>query len=166
MVLRIRVVALLTVLCPLAISATAESTTPSADDVRALLRASGNADIAAQIAPIAAQQFTFALHKANQSLSPRVDQIVTNVVVSYLRERAEQDHFMDRLIPIYSKHLTKADVRQLTQFYQSQVGRKLVSVIPAISQETVKVGQEWGQSILPALQTQLLDKLKQEKLIE
>jgi hypothetical protein len=134
--------------------------------VQALLEASGAADITAEVGPIAAQQLTMALHHANPNLSPRADAIVMDVVVSYLRRQAEHDHISDRLVPIYARYLTKDDVRRLTTFYRSPVGRKLVSVTPAIALESAKVGQEWMASILPGLQTELLSRLRSEKLIE
>lgn len=80
--------------------------------------------------------------------------------MSYLREHAEQDHVADRLVPIYAQYLTKDDVRRITEFYRSPVGRKLVSVTPEISLESAKVGTQWMESILPGLQSQLLTRLR------
>jgi hypothetical protein len=147
-------------------SAEPVSPPPTAADVRELLQANGAADIGTQSGPVAARQISANLHRVNPNLSSRADAIVMDVVVSYLREHAQQEHVADRLIPIYTKYLTKDDVRRITEFYRSPVGRKLVNVTPAISLESAKVGQEWIESILPGLQSELIARLKSEKLID
>jgi uncharacterized protein len=166
--LRIKaVVFAVTVICSLS-SSSAEpvSAAPSASDVRDMLQANGAGDIGTQGGPIAAQQISANLHRTIPTLSPRADAIVMDVVVSYLRRQADHDDVAERLVPIYAKYLTKDDVRRITDFYRSPTGRKLVSVTPAISLESAKIGQEWMDSILPGLQTELLNRLKSEKLIE
>lgn len=161
-------VALIIMACyPLAAPfAASEQPAPTATEVRELLQANGTGDLGAQVGPVAAQQLSIALHRANPALPARADAVVMDVVVSYLRRQAEHEHVAERLIPIYAKYLTKDDVRRITEFYRSPAGRKLVSVTPAISLESAKVGQEWMESILPGLQTELLSRLRSEKLIE
>jgi hypothetical protein len=147
-------------------SAEPVSPAPSAADIRKLLQANGAGDIGTQGGPVAAQQISANLHRANPNLSPRADPIVMDVVVNYLRRQAEHDRIAERLIPIYAKYLTKDDVRRITEFYSSPAGRKLVTVTPAISLESAKVGQEWMEAILPGLQAELLGRLRSEKLID
>ena len=138
---------------------------PSETEVRELLQANGTDDIGAQVGPITAQQLIVSLRRSNPNLPARADAVITDVVVSYLREHAKQDNFTDKLIHIYAKHLTRTEVQQITKFYRSPVGRKLVSVTPQISSESAAVGTEWMESILPGLQSQLLNRLKSEKLV-
>lgn len=152
--------------CSLAVFAEPASTAPTVDAIRALLQVNGNGEIATQVGPVVAQQLNLGLHRTNPNLSARADAVVTDVVVAYLRQAAERDHFSERLIPIYAKYLTKDDVQRITEFYRSPAGRKLVSVMPAISLEAASVGQQWMESILPGLQAQLLSRLRSEKLIE
>lgn len=152
--------------CPFVTSAAPDANTPAAADIKALLQANGTGDIGNQVGPVTAQQIIITLHRVNPNLSASADAIVTDVVVTYMRQQAEHDRVVDRLIPIYSKYLTKDDVRQLTDFYRSPIGRKLVNVMPEISLESARVGQQWAESILPGLQAKLLDRLRAEKLIE
>lgn len=149
----------------LATAAAPAPTAPTDSEIRALLQANGTWDVGTQIGPIAAQQLNVALHRSNPNLPTRADAVVMEVVMSYLRTHAAQDHVADRLVLIYAKYLTRDDVRQMTEFYRSPVGRKLVSMTPAISLESARIGQEWMESILPGLQSQLLSRLKEEKLV-
>ena len=51
------------------------------------------------------------------------------------------------LVPVYSKHLTLEDLQELIKFYKTPVGKKYAKKTPLITQESMKVGQEWGIKI-------------------
>lgn len=136
------------------------------NEVRQLLQANGMWDLSAQVGAVTAQQLSLALHRTNPSLPASADSVVAHVVGSYLKRSAEENHVADRLIPIYTKYLTKSDVQQLTAFYRSPAGRKLMAATPAISLESAEVGQDWMKTILPGLQAEVLSELKSEKLLE
>ena len=51
------------------------------------------------------------------------------------------------LVPVYSKHLTKNDLEELIAFYQTEVGTKFANSTPAIMQESMQVGQQWGMEL-------------------
>lgn len=142
------------------------TTQPTTSEVMALLQANGTADVAAEIGPLAAQQLSAALRRTNPGLPPRADIIVRETVLEYLRKRAVSDRVVDKLVPIYAKYLTREDIQRITSFYRSPAGRRLVKVLPSISLESAKVGQDWMESILPGLQSELLRRLRREKLIE
>lgn len=50
-------------------------------------------------------------------------------------------------IPVYTKYLTPADIQELIRFYESPVGKRLTSVMPQITQESMEAGQKWGAII-------------------
>ena len=139
---------------------------PSPAEIRSLLQVNGVADIGQAVGTVVAQQFTVGLRNANPKLPTRADGLILNFVVDYIRKAADRDQFAEKFVPIYAKYLTKEDVLYLIEFYKTPVGRKLVSVTPAISLESGSLGQQWMQSILPALQIALGERLRSEKLIE
>lgn len=51
------------------------------------------------------------------------------------------------LVPVYSKYLTKEDLEELIKFYESPAGTKFANSSPFIIQESMQIGQEWGQKI-------------------
>ncbi|MBV1915783.1 MAG: DUF2059 domain-containing protein [Pseudomonadales bacterium] len=53
----------------------------------------------------------------------------------------------DLIIPVYQKYLTEEDVVAINSFYDSPAGMKLISVQPKIMQESMIIGQQWGQEI-------------------
>lgn len=62
-------------------------------------------------------------------------------------KKVKTEDLMEMLVPIYDRHLTHADVTSLIDFFQSPVGKKLVSVQPEIMKESMQVGQIWGEKL-------------------
>ena len=57
------------------------------------------------------------------------------------------DEMIIMLSPVYKKYLTLSDIEEITRFYQTPVGKKYINSIPAITQESVKIGQQLGVEI-------------------
>lgn len=54
---------------------------------------------------------------------------------------------VNMVIPIYQKHLTQKEIKAINAFYDTPAGKKLIRVQPYIVQESMAVGQAWGQNI-------------------
>ncbi len=65
------------------------------------------------------------------------------------------DEMMDAIIPIYQKHLTKADLAAVTAFYSSPAGQKVLKEMPAIMSEAMQAGGEIGRRAFAAKSQQL-----------
>jgi hypothetical protein len=63
-----------------------------------------------------------------------------------LRKEMDVNELTELVVPIYDRHLTHQDVKQLIAFYESPVGRKLLGVQPQIVGESMALGQEWGRA--------------------
>jgi hypothetical protein len=57
------------------------------------------------------------------------------------------DDLTEMVAPIYVKYLTQDDLRALIKFYSSDIGLKLTEVTPAITLESMKIGEEWGKKM-------------------
>ena len=64
----------------------------------------------------------------------------------------------DLMVPIYDKYLTKEDVNGLAQFYQTPLGKKMLSVLPQLVIETqtaaMNMGQELGRQAMMEVLTE------------
>ena len=49
------------------------------------------------------------------------------------------------VIAIYDANFSADQIKQLVAFYQSPVGRKIVVQLPQLMQQSVTMGQSWGQ---------------------
>lgn len=62
-----------------------------------------------------------------------------------LRKKMNGDEMVELMIPIYDKYYTQEEVDGMIAFYRTPLGQKVISTMPAISQEGFQVGQEWGR---------------------
>ena len=71
------------------------------------------------------------------------------------KKQFNQQALIDLIVPIYDKHLTHADIKTLLAFYQSDVGKKYIKVMPDIQRESKIVGQQWGVLIAQNIELKL-----------
>ena len=69
------------------------------------------------------------------------------------------DELVELTIPIYEKHFTHDDIKQMIAFYQSPIGKKLLKKQPAILKESMAVGIAWAQKITE----KLIEKMRDEE---
>lgn len=75
------------------------------------------------------------------------------------RNRVKPDELVDMLVPIYANNLEPADVEELIRFYGSPAGQRFLDRQPAIMQQSMVVGQKWGER----LATEALAELQKKK---
>jgi len=73
-----------------------------------------------------------------------VPEEVWKTITSDLKKDFGPDRLGKTLAPIYANHFTDGEIRQLTAFFRSPVGRKWVAVMPEIQRETYNVGDGYG----------------------
>lgn len=74
----------------------------------------------------------------------RVDRTLPGVVQSVgkiFSDPALVDEMITEMVPLYANNYTVAEIRQLTAFYQSPLGRKMMSLTPKLSTEAMTIAQ-------------------------
>jgi hypothetical protein len=61
----------------------------------------------------------------------------------------------EEMIPLYDKHFTQDEIKELIRFYESPTGKKLIQVTPELTKELM----EKMSKHIPAFQKKLQDKL-------
>jgi len=56
------------------------------------------------------------------------------------------EEFREVVIPIYAQHLSLEDIHALIAFYSTPAGQRMIRELPAVAQESVATGQQWGQA--------------------
>jgi uncharacterized protein len=51
------------------------------------------------------------------------------------------------IIPNYDKYYTMEEINKMIEFYQTPLGKKVISTMPQIMQESVQAGQSWGKEV-------------------
>lgn len=69
------------------------------------------------------------------------------------------DEMIDGMIPVYQRHISKADLDAIVAFYSSAVGQRFLKEQPAMMSEGMQVGQEIMMKRLPDLTRRLDERI-------
>lgn len=61
----------------------------------------------------------------------------------------------ERMVPIYQRHFSAADIQGLLKFYRSPLGKKVITEMPATMAEGMQLGQAWGRDRAQAMLAEL-----------
>ena len=106
-------------------------------------------------------ELTGAKSNAIQSMNMMCDQLLPSLKKAYsnvperfwddfmaeFKAEANIDELIDMIIPIYDKFYTEDDIKELIKFYDSPIGKKVISNMPQIMKESMLAGQEWGRKL-------------------
>ena len=132
MSLRAVVVALSLCVAPLA---HAEADAAKRADIRKLLVLTGSAQIGAQV-----------MTQMMTSMKQAMPQVPERFWADFQKE-VRPEELGELIVPIYDKHLSHDDVKNLIRFYETPTGRHFIAEMPGITQESIVAGQAWGQDI-------------------
>ena len=162
-VLAVLVVALL---APLSFAQSAD--TPSREDVLKLMDVLGARKTmkAAMggMGDVMARTMLDEMRKKVPNATPEQEKLMNEFVDGMRQDMLSvmnQDEMMELIVPVYQKHLTKQEVKMITEFYSSPAGQAFVQKIPLVMNEAMQVGAEYGRSRQDQLQ-----KLLQARLVE
>ena len=63
---------------------------------------------------------------------------------------------------LYSSNFSAEELRAVTAFYKTPVGQKYLQKQPALAQQSMTVGQQFGQSIAADLQKRMIEELRKK----
>jgi uncharacterized protein len=72
------------------------------------------------------------------------------------------DEIIDKVAAIYARNFTAAEIREVTAFYRGPTGQKFVQRLPSVMQESITVGQQFGQTIAGELQKRMIEELRKK----
>jgi hypothetical protein len=105
------------------------------DDIIKLLKISGADKLAEQLMT---------------AMIPQFQQIIPDIPNTFwvkFREKISIDDLLYACIPAYNKYYTHDEIKQLINFYESPLGKRLIEITPLLAQETMVIGQEWGEKL-------------------
>ncbi len=80
------------------------------------------------------------------------------VMLAVLEKRSAE--VVDATAVVYARHFTVDELRQLTAFYGTAIGQKLLEKLPMVTQESMAAGQKIGEAIVGELQSQMIQELR------
>jgi len=85
----------------------------------------------------------------------------TSVPVDFwndIKKEFNADTIINMVIPVYAKYYTDEEVIQLVEFYQTPLGKKVISNTPLVMQESMAIGQAWGREMGERVYKKLVEK--------
>jgi len=99
--------------------------------------------------------------------SPEFD-IHQDILLAYAEEHVSWDVIKGDLVKVYAAEFTDAEIAELTRFYKSKIGKKLVKASPDMNAKIGRVVKERFDSDLDVLEMQMkyreMDLLEEEAL--
>lgn len=74
------------------------------------------------------------------------------------KAEAKPEDFVNMILPVYAKYYTEDEINQLIAFYKTPVGKKVISTMPQLMQESMQIGQEWGEKLAEKIYNQIEEK--------
>ena len=116
-----------------------------AADIRRLMEITGAADLGTQL-----------MHSMQGDIRPTIENSLppgeyraklVDLFLERFQSKANGGALVVLLIPIYDKHFSDDEIKQLTAFYLTPVGKKAVAELPKVVTESQQVGREWGETV-------------------
>jgi hypothetical protein len=73
---------------------------------------------------------------------------------------ARVNEIIDQIAAIYARNFTAEELREVTAFYRGPTGQKFVQKLPAITQESMVVGQRFGQAVGGEIRARMIEELR------
>ncbi|MGO4998627.1 DUF2059 domain-containing protein [Oceanisphaera sp. W20_SRM_FM3] len=70
------------------------------------------------------------------------------------------------MYPIYHKNFTEGELQQMINLNNTELGRKMLKVLPVISEESLQAGQQFGVGIAPKIQERIMARFREEGIFK
>ncbi|MBI1397240.1 MAG: DUF2059 domain-containing protein [Betaproteobacteria bacterium] len=128
-------------------------------DIERLLEMTGALSIAQQMSDMVVTEFTNSLRQSRPDVPKEVLDLLPEIIHETFA--AKMGALKDEMIPIYHRHFTDDEIREMIRFYSTDLGQKTIRVMPSLIQESMVAGRHWGEALAPELQRRIRARFKQ-----
>ena len=134
--------------------------TPSPDTIaaaRELLVTMGGADQIKTTMAIVMKNLKPAIVQNRLEVERDFDAMLPLILESF---NARMNEVIDQIAAVYARTFTADELREAVAFYRGPTGQKIVQKLPALLQESMAVGQRFGQSIGNEFRGRMIEELR------
>lgn len=136
------------------------------ESVRELLAVSGGNELGIQMANASFESFLVALEAQRGRLPAREVAIMKEVADEVYRDVfGDEKVLLDKVVPIYERHFSQAEVEEIIRFYRTPVGQKAIRELPAIASELIPSYQSLAPEISAQFEKKLRERFFREGLV-
>lgn len=137
-----------------------ELTAQKKTDIGQLLQMTGALSLGKQMAVTMVAQMTEAIRTSRPDIPQRLLDGLPKDVEDVIEKNTGS--FRELMIPLYHKHFTGAEIKEMIRFYSTDLGRKTIRVMPTLVQESMAAGQLWGRRLAPEIEARIKARFKKE----
>ncbi len=113
-----------------------------------------------------AQQQLGSIAASGVEITEPIQEIVVDVARTSVGSRFGDVQFLAELyMPLYSKHYSESELRELTAFWQSPIGKKTIAAMPELTEGSSRVLQEASVAFVPEFQTAVNKRLEEAGIV-
>ncbi len=129
---------------------------------RELIAITGMAKLSDQITTAMVGQIGQLVNNANPGHEAEVKEALEEYFLPEVR--ASMPEFMDAIAGIYATNFTVAEMDAVIDFYKTPIGIKMLNSLPTLTQQSMAVGQAWGQAVAQRASGKFIEALKKRGL--
>lgn len=131
-------------------------------EIERLLEVTGAIAMGQQVANFFVTHFAQTIKQQNPNVPQHVIDALPEEVNAAVAEALPE--FKALIIPLYDKYFSLEELRGLNAFYSTPVGRKAITVMPALVNDSMKLGAQWGQAMEPRINQRLRARFKKDNI--
>lgn len=131
-------------------------------EIEKLLQTTGALRVGQQMAALFSEKMVAALRAARSDIPPRVLDLLPAEINQLVAENMPA--LAEGLIVVYDGQFSLEELQDLNRFYTTPLGAKLIETMPAIAEQSMQIGQAWGDSLNPELIRRIRARLARENI--
>lgn len=102
------------------------------------------------------------LKRRRRPVEPKMRAAIEEEARLFVKEEMTRKSWSQSLYPLYDKHFTTQELRDIVAFYKTPAGRKSLQALPVLSKEFVGAGRQWGLAQMASWQRRVGERIKKE----
>ncbi|MCQ9205819.1 MAG: DUF2059 domain-containing protein [Omnitrophica bacterium] len=132
-------------------------------DIKKLLEITGAIKIGQQVSKFMTFQMIETIKRVKPGIPQEIFEALSDEINKVIMEAMNDENgYIELIVKLQHKYYTHDDIKGLIDFHQSDLGKKSIKIMPILMQESLSVGQAWGQSLEPLIKEKVIERLKKE----
>ena len=124
---------------------------------RELVETMRAADQFKTIMPLLMRQLKPMITQGRPEIERDFDSILPQIMAA---AEGRMNEFVGGVAALYATHFNADELRQITAFYKAPVGQKFLQVLPKVMQDSMVLGQKFGESIAGDMRGRMIEELR------
>ena len=112
-------------------------------------------------------QMSHMLQQSQPNINPKAFIIIEEESTAIItKELVENGGYNKMIYPIYHKNFSEDELQQMIDLNNTELGKKMLKVLPLISEEAMQAGQQFGLGLAPKIQERIMSRFQKEGIFK